>query len=159
MIRLEERLAIAAPIERCFDLSRSVEVHLAGNVHGGAAATARGAAGLLEPGRPVTWRAKHFGVWHELTSRITAMERPSWFQDVMLRGPFRSLRHDHRFRPLDSATTEMTDLLLVEAPFGPLGRLVEIAMLGRYMRSLLLERMTVIRQIAESDEWRRYLPS
>lgn len=33
MVRLEELTVIRAPIERCFDLARSVEVHLAGNVH------------------------------------------------------------------------------------------------------------------------------
>lgn len=157
MIRLEERAVIQAPVERCFDLARSVEVHLEGNIHYGEAATAGTAAGLLDLGAQVTWRAKHFGVWHELTSRITAMDRPSYFQDVMLQGPFRSLRHDHRFRSLASGATEMTDVMLVEAPFGALGRLVEIAVLRRYMRSLLRERIAVIRRIAESLEWRRYL--
>jgi len=33
MVRLEELTIVPAPIERCFDLARSVEVHLAGNVH------------------------------------------------------------------------------------------------------------------------------
>jgi hypothetical protein len=30
MVRIERRLQIAAPIQRCFDLSRSIEVHLSG---------------------------------------------------------------------------------------------------------------------------------
>jgi len=33
MIHLEEITLIEAPIDRCFDLSRSVEVHLLGNIH------------------------------------------------------------------------------------------------------------------------------
>jgi hypothetical protein len=33
MIRLEEITIINAPIERCFDLARSVEVHLVANTH------------------------------------------------------------------------------------------------------------------------------
>ena len=63
MICLEEVTRIAAPIERCFDLSRSVEVHLAGNVHCGETAVALGGvtAGLIELGQCVTWRARHFG--------------------------------------------------------------------------------------------------
>lgn len=32
-------------------------------------------SGLIGLGEHVTWRAKHFGFWHELTSEITAMER------------------------------------------------------------------------------------
>jgi len=35
MVELEELTVIQAPIERCFDLARSVEVHLAGNEHCG----------------------------------------------------------------------------------------------------------------------------
>jgi hypothetical protein len=44
MVRLEELTVIRAPIERCFDLARSVEVHLAGNIHSGEVAVAE--AGL-----------------------------------------------------------------------------------------------------------------
>jgi len=40
MIALEEHTIISAPVERCFDLARSVEVHLAGNMHWGEAAVA-----------------------------------------------------------------------------------------------------------------------
>jgi hypothetical protein len=40
MLHLEELTTIQAPIERCFDLARSVEVHLAGNEHWGEQAVA-----------------------------------------------------------------------------------------------------------------------
>ncbi len=40
MVTLEAITLIDAPIERCFDLARSVEVHLAGNVHFGEQAVA-----------------------------------------------------------------------------------------------------------------------
>ena len=68
MEKLEEAIVIHAPAERCFDLARSVEVHLAGNVHWGEAAIAAGGvtSGLIGLGQRVTWRAKHFGVWHTL---------------------------------------------------------------------------------------------
>ena len=111
-MRLEERLVIRAPIERCFDLSRSVEVHLAGNVHFGEQAVAAGGvtAGLIGLGERVTWRAKHLGVWQELTSEITVMDRPRYFQDTMIRGAFRSMKHDHYFRALSAGVTEMSDV-------------------------------------------------
>lgn len=56
MIQLEEITIIRAPLERCFDLARSVEVHLAGNVHWGesAVAIAGVTSGLLEMGHRVT---------------------------------------------------------------------------------------------------------
>lgn len=161
MVQLEEITAIDAPIERCFDLARSVEVHLAGNIHFGeqAIATQGVTSGLVGLRQRVTWRAKHFGFWHNLTSEITAMGPPVYFQDAMIEGPFRSMTHDHFFRSLPSGLTEMKDVFYVAAPLPVLGPLAETLFLRRYMQALLHERSTVLKQIAESSEWRNYLPS
>src|SRR5437667_314449 len=60
MVALTEITRIQAPQQRCFDLARSVEVHLAGNVHWGESAIALpGAPKLLALRDQVTWRAKH----------------------------------------------------------------------------------------------------
>ena len=160
MVRLEEITTIRAPIELCFDLARSVEVHLLGNIHFGEQAVATGGvtSGLIEMGQHVTWRAKHFGAWHNLTSEITAMERPVYFQDAMVQGIFQSMRHEHYFRPLPSGETEMKDVFCFAAPLPILGVLAEFLVLRRYMRALLQERNEVIKQVAESSEWRKYLP-
>jgi ligand-binding SRPBCC domain-containing protein len=159
MIVLEEITRIDAPAERCFDLARSVEVHLAGNVHWGESAIAAGGvtSGLVGLGQRVTWQAKHFGVRHTLTSEITAMDRPRYFQDAMTDGPFRSMRHDHYFRPLSADETEMRDVFYFAAPLPILGRVAEILVLRRYMRGLLRERNAAVKIIAESEEWRKYL--
>ena len=160
MVSLEDLTLIHAPLDRCFDLARSVEVHLAGNVHSGESAIAAAGvtSGLLGLSQRVTWRAKHFGIWHELTSEITAFDRPRYFQDTMIRGVFRAMQHDHFFRPLPGGETEMRDVFCFAAPLPLLGRVAEIVFLSRYMQTLLRERNDVIRKIAESPEWRRYLP-
>jgi ligand-binding SRPBCC domain-containing protein len=159
VVTLEEVMLIRAPIERCFDLARSVEVHLAGNVHYGEAAVAAAGvtSGLIGLGQQVTWRAKHFGAWHTLTSEITAMDRPAYFQDTMLHGIFRSMRHDHFFRSVAPDTTEMKDIFCFAAPLGIFGRLAEVMVLRGYMQALLHERNAVIQEIAESAEWQKYL--
>jgi ligand-binding SRPBCC domain-containing protein len=159
VVKLEEITIIGAPVERCFDLARSVEAHLAGNIRCGETAVAETGitCGLVGLGQRVTWRAKHFGVRHRLTSEITAMERPAYFQDVMVRGIFRWMRHDHFFRSLPSGETEMRDVFCFAAPLPVLGRVAEVTFLDRYMKALLEERNTVLRNIAESDEWRGYL--
>lgn len=160
MVSLEEITVIRAPIERCFDLARNVEVHLLGNVHFGEQALATGGvtSGLIGLGQSVTWRAKHFGVWHQLTSEIAIMEPPVYFQDVMICGIFRFMKHDHYFRSLPSGETEMKDVFCFAAPLPVLGLLAEALILRRYMRNLLQERNLVIKQVAESSEWRKYLP-
>jgi ligand-binding SRPBCC domain-containing protein len=157
MVRLEELTTIHAPIERCFDLARSVEVHLLGNVHWGEEAVATGGvtSGLVGMSQQVTWRARHFGVRQTLTSEITAMDRPTYFQDTMVRGAFRSMKHDHLFTALPDGQTEMKDIFWFSAPLPILGRIAEIAVLRRYMRGLLRERNAAIKQVAESPDWRK----
>src|ERR1700759_2303852 len=127
MVHLEESVRILAPIDRCFDLARSVEVHLLGNVHFGeqAVASAGVTSGLVALGETVTWRAKHFGVWFTLTSEITAMDAPLHFRDEMRQGPFRFMRHDHYFQPLPGDATDMTDIFRFAAPLPLLGLLAE----------------------------------
>src|SRR5262245_31506914 len=78
---------IAAPIARCFDLSRSIDLHIRTAYRTGERAVAGRVSGLIEPDEEVTWRGRHLGLTFEMTSRISAMERPTFFQDRMLRGP------------------------------------------------------------------------
>jgi ligand-binding SRPBCC domain-containing protein len=155
MITLEEHTVIHAPIERCFDLARSVEVHLAGNTHWGETAVASGGvmSGLIGLGQSVTWQARHLGIRQKLTSNITALDRPTYFQDTMLQSAFRSMHHEHFFRALSATETEMIDVFVFAAPFGLLGRIAELVLLKSYMRSLLRERNAALREIAESPAW------
>jgi ligand-binding SRPBCC domain-containing protein len=161
MMRFEETTLIAAPIERVFDLSRSVEVHLLANVHDNEQALATGGVitGLVGLGQQVTWRAKHFGFWHNLTSETTALERPTYFQVTMVKGIFRSMKADHRLRSLPSGLTELKDIFAIGAPLPILGDIAEALFLRRYMMTLNRERNAVIKQLAESDDWQRYLPA
>ena len=167
MIRFAETTIIHAPIERCFDLSRSVEVHLLSNVHSGEQALASGGVttGLVGLAEQVTWRAKHFGVWQDLTSKTTALQSPTHLQITMIRGIFRSMQADHRFQTLPSGATgmtemtEMKDVFSIAAPLPLLGPLAEALFLRRYMLALVRERNAVIKRVAESDEWKKYLPS
>jgi ligand-binding SRPBCC domain-containing protein len=159
MVELREITAISAPIERCFDLARSVEVHLAGNVHFGESAVAVGGvtSGLVDLGQRVTWRAKHLGVWQNLTSEITRMERPTYFRDEMIEGAFKVMEHDHYFEARTANGTLMTDVFRFAAPLPVLGKIAEMTVLRRYMTNLLRERNDAIKQIAESGDWQRYL--
>lgn len=160
MVTLEDLTMIHAPIERCFDLARSVEVHLWRNVHCGEVAMAIGGvtSGLAGMGQRVTWRAKHFGVWHNLTSEITAMDRPTYFRNIMIEGIFRFMKHDHFFRPVSREETEMRSVYCFAAPLPILGRIAEVTFLRRYMQALLRERAAAVKEIAESLKWKEYLP-
>jgi ligand-binding SRPBCC domain-containing protein len=147
---------IAAPIERVFDLSRSIDLHAASTAHTGERAVAGVTTGLIGLGEEVTWRAKHFGVWLRLTSRITQFDRPQRFRDSMVRGAFRRFDHDHIFSEQGGITT-MNDVFDYDAPLGPLGRIADYVFLERYMRELLVTRNRYIKQAAETEAWRTLL--
>src|SRR5215510_9546430 len=137
MPRFELTTWIAAPRERCFDLARSVELHTQSTIGTGGVAIRGRTGGLLELGDEVTWRARHFRVWQTLTSRITAYDRPRYFWDSMVRGPFARLDHEHHFAVDDQGGTVMRDVFDFAAPFGLLGRVAGRLVLTEYLRRFL----------------------
>jgi ligand-binding SRPBCC domain-containing protein len=139
---------INAPVELCFDLSRSIDLHIESTKQTGETAIAGRTNGLIEQGETVTWHAKHLGIWQSLTSKITAMERPIFFADEMVEGAFKSFRHEHHFSSVDGLTL-MTDKFNFESPYGWLGSIVNKLFLTRYMTALLIERNRVIKHVAE----------
>lgn len=153
-IRIETR--IRAPIDRCFDLSRSIDFHLRSMAQSGEAVIAGRTKGLIGAGEEVTWRAWHLGCWRTLTSRITEFERPIHFQDAMVRGSFAHYSHDHNFQR-DGHATVMQDVFIFESPMGILGRLVNRLLLTRYMTALIAGRAARLKAAVESDEWRLFL--
>jgi ligand-binding SRPBCC domain-containing protein len=141
VIRVETLMA-ASPA-RCFDVARSVDVHLRSASKSRERVIPGPTAGLLGPGDEITWEARHLGVRRRLTVRITAYDRPRSFRDEQVRGPFRKLRHDHRFEPHEEGTL-MRDELEFRTAFPPLDALI----IGPHLRRFLVRRNETIRRIA-----------
>ena len=80
MPTIELSTIINAPIRHCFDIARDIDIHMASTAHTGERAIAGRTSGLIELGETVTWRAKHFGVWQNLTSKITDFNSPAFFK-------------------------------------------------------------------------------
>ncbi len=158
MVRIELTTHIAAPCERCFDLARSIDVHMASTGQTGERAIAGVTSGLIGRGESVTWRGRHFGFRVTHTSLIAAFAFPNHFQDSMVRGMFKRFCHDHYFHASGDSTV-MSDVMEFEAPYGVIGGLVERVLLREHMRFLLQKRNNYIKRIAESGEWSKYLPS
>ncbi len=147
---------IRAPVERVFDLSRSVDLHTASTAQTGERAVAGVTSGLMSLGHEVTWRARHFGIWQRLTSRITAFDSPVHFRDSLVRGAFRRFDHDHFFSQRGDITI-MRDVFDFQSPLGILGCIADHLFLTRYLKHFLMARNAVIKKTAETDQWRRYL--
>jgi len=141
---------INASIENVFDLSRSIDLHMESTKQTGEQAIAGRTSGLIALGETVTWRAKHFGIWQNLTSKITDYNYPTFFADEMVSGAFKSFRHEHCFSVVENGTL-MRDKFIFESPLGVSGKLFNWLILTRYMTKLLLERNRVIKLAAESN--------
>ena len=151
MPKINLQTEINAPIEKVFDLSRSIELHIQSTKQTGERAIAGRTSGLIELGETVTWRAKHFGIWQTLTSKITQYDHPNLFVDEMVQGAFKSFRHEHHFTGGVDGCTLMRDVFVFESPMGILGRLADLLFLKRYMTKLLIERNRVIKEVAEAN--------
>jgi ligand-binding SRPBCC domain-containing protein len=148
--------SIAAPVERVFDLARSIDLHTDSATGTGERAVAGRKSGLIKLIEEVTWRGRHFGVWQNLTVRITALERPTYFSDTMVRGTFRRMDHQHYFTE-SAGGTIMRDVFSYRSPLGIFGRFADWLFVERHMRNFLLERNRILKATAESELWERYL--
>lgn len=146
-LRLETELQ--APPEVCFDLSRSIELHIESMGRSKERAVAGVASGLIGPDEEVTWEARHLGRNWRVTSRIIAFDRPNCFVDEMTDpGPFSYFRHRHLFQAVDNGT-----LMVDEVEFkvrAALGGSVAGPFARWYLRRLLTARNEVLRKNANS---------
>ena len=147
---------IRAPRERVFDLARSIDAHQDSTEGTEERAVAGVMSGLIGMNGEVTWEARHFGVRQRLTVRVTTFDRPRHFQDVMISGAFKSMAHDHEFADHPEGTL-MSDRFEFKSPLGILGAIVDRVFLASYMRRFIVRRNEVLKRLAESGEWSRYL--
>lgn len=140
--------SIKAPIQVVFDCSRSIDIHQLSTAKTNEKAIAGRTSGLCELGDEVTWRAKHFGIYQTLSSKITKLKAPFYFQDCMVKGAFSFIKHDHFFEEKDGLT-EMKDVFSYGVPYGIFGKLFDKFILKKYMAALLTERNRVIKGVAE----------
>ena len=148
--RIVIRTDIRAPIERCFDLARDVDVHRRTSAFTSERVVEPGrTSGLLELGDSVTFEGRHFGVRMRLTARIIEMHRPLRFVDEAVNSAFDSLRHVHEFRARDGGT-EMIDTIEWKAPLGVVGVLVDTLLLKRHMLWFIRTKQRALKALAEN---------
>ena len=147
---------VNAPLERVFDLSRSIDLHMISTSPSGEKAISGVTTGLIENDETVTWQAFHLFRQRKFTSKITAFQKPYYFKDEMQEGDFKKFSHDHFFKALDGKT-EMSDKVILESPFGFFGKIITSLLLKAYIIKFLRERNRVIKEYAETDKWKTIL--
>jgi ligand-binding SRPBCC domain-containing protein len=139
---------IHAPVQKVFDLARDIDLHQQSMQHTRERAVEGTVAGKIELNETVTWKARHLFKERTLKVKITAMEAPVYFEDEMLEGDFKLMRHQHHFKSISNGTI-MIDIMEFESPYGFIGRLFNRVYLAGYMKRLLEQRNKVIKETAE----------
>ncbi|RYD69876.1 MAG: cell division protein [Sphingobacteriales bacterium] len=156
MATIKTSLQIKAPVQIVFDLCRSIDLHMISTEGTHEKAIAGVTTGLINKNETVTWQARHLFKKRYFQTLISAMEPYHYFRDEMIKGDFKSFYHEHFFEPNENGTL-MTDKIKMEAPLGLLGKLVNHLFLKNYIQKFLSRRNQVIKQYAESGEWKKIL--
>jgi ligand-binding SRPBCC domain-containing protein len=147
---------IAAPIERVFNLSRSINLHQLSTASTNEKAIDGVMTGLINKNETVTWQAKHLFKTRRFTSKITEMKSPDFFTDEMIKGDFKNFHHEHHFKTADNGTI-MIDLIEFETPYGAIGKIVNSVFLTHYLEKFLIKRNEMIKEYAETQKWKTIL--
>ena len=156
MPRIVTTTEINTPVERAFNLSRSIDFHAYTQSHNKEKAVAGITSGLINLNEEVTWEAVHFFIRQNLTAKITLFENPNHFRDTMITGAFKRFDHDHKFKG-NGKITYVTDIFDYDVPYGIIGKIFDRLLLRSYMKRFFETRNLMLKNALESDLWRKFI--
>ena len=147
---------IAAPHDRVFNLSRSVDLHKHSMSRYQEKIVNGKVSGLMNQNDSVTWKAKHLFKDRILEVKLTLLKVPDFFVDEQVKGDFKMMKHEHYFKPIENGTI-MIDQFRYENAYGATGRLLNKIYLEKYLTRLLEARNAFIKKVAEGNQWKQFL--
>lgn len=152
MYKIEFNTHIKAPIERCFDLARSVDFHKISVSEIKEESLAGIRTGLIGPNQHVLLQNWIGGLRFSTEMKLTQFARPHHFSYLMVNNIFRKVIHDYHFYDLKEETV-MVDHLYFEPRFGMLGEIINFLFLRKFLIRILTQRNDMLREYAETDKW------
>lgn len=148
MERIEQRIVIAAPIERVFhfhddtrNLLRITPPSIKVSIE------TMGKPGL---GYEVVLKVRQFGIFTmRWKVRITEYVPPTLMSDEQVSGPFAYWKQTRRLREVDGGT-ELTDIVEYRPPFGILGRIANVLVIRRQVLEMFAYRQATTKRLLES---------
>ncbi len=146
---------VKAPMDRCFRLSRSIDLQRAldgmndGPMEGPS-------SGLIGPNDTITWQRRTFLRVTLLKTSIDVFRPVSYYREVMVKGPYVSYEHEHHFAPFNDGT-RIREEIRFTPPTGLMGRIAMRFYLRKRLVRQLEQHLAKLKQVAESEEWHAYL--
>ncbi|WP_369886788.1 cell division protein [Aquimarina sp. AD10] len=142
---------ITAPIQEVFNLSRNIDFHIQSAKKTNEKAISGVTQGLINLNETVTWKGKHFGIYLTHQSKITELDFPNSFTDEMIKGHFKSFKHQHHFSKT-ALGTKMIDILEYQTPYGYIGKIFNGLCLKRHLFNFLTTRNESIKTHIETKK-------
>ncbi|KAA1245592.1 SRPBCC family protein [Aquimarina sp. RZ0] len=139
---------INAPITSVFDAARNIDLHMDSAINTNEKAIAGRTSGLIELHETVTWKGKHFGIYLTHQSKITVLKYPTYFVDEMIKGRFKTFKHQHVFND-NTIHTEMIDILEYETSYGVFGKILSFLALKKHITQFMTIRNKYIKSKTE----------
>jgi hypothetical protein len=90
---------------------------------------------IMARGLLIDCQVRVLGIRSHWRSLISEYDPPHAFRDVQVIGPYRLWDHRHRFWQ-DNGGTAIEDFVVYEAPFGPIGALMNRLLIARQLRDI-----------------------
>ena len=153
MSKIHVTTFINAPIERVFNLSRSLALSKMAFKGGKEQLLSSSSANVVGAGETITLRAKHLGKTREITARLTDFTLPDGYTEEQIKGDMKSFRHEYHFKKVDNGTI-MIDLLEYEGPRDLPGSIAAKFFLKSYFEKTVKKKNELVREYAESEKWK-----
>jgi hypothetical protein len=154
-MQLVQHRTINAPIDRLFDLVRSIEAHEATSSIDGRAVVGK-TSGLAVLNDITTWSARFFGLRFQIATRVSSFNPPYSIAENLERGLLLEFGHVYTLRVLESGLVELEDQFIF---CSPLGAWLDALVLKPIMTRTMSARLNGLKELAETDGWKRFLDS
>jgi hypothetical protein len=146
-MQLVQNQTVNAPIERLFDLVRSIGAHEATSSIDGRAAALNDVT---------TWSAKFFGLRFQIATRVTTFNPPFSLTENLERGLLLEFGHVYSLRRLESDLVELEDCFTFRSP---LGAFFDALVFKPIMTRTMSARLNGLKELAETNGWKTFLDS
>ncbi len=158
MNKIEFNTHIKAPIERCFDLSRSIDFHkisLSPVVKEESVAGCT--TGLIGQNQHALMQSNCWGYHFSTELKIVKFNPPYFLSYEITDSNFESAIHDYYFYDIGDETV-MVNHFYYKLKLGLMGEIANLLFLEKYLNKTISKRNDLLREYAETSKWQGVLP-
>lgn len=158
MNKIEFNTHIKAPVERCFDLSRSIDFHkISLSPVLKEESVAGCTTGLIGPNQHALMQSRLWGMVFSTELKITKFNPPYFLSFEIADSNFQSAIHDYYFYDIGNETV-MVNHFYYKLKLGLMGEIANLLFLEKYLVKVISQRNDLLREYAETNKWQEVLP-